>query len=335
MMEIVPYSEAVEESQAALAQRMWPTKRRRRDPRYLRWKFRGPARGEVPGLLVAVLDGRVVGQLGLIPAKLRVDGRELDCQWACDLMVDPDVRRQGVASRLFDSALGRGMVTLGSNPSPAAEATMLRIGFCSAVGPWQTLLPVRLDEVLTWKLPPPLRRLSPVLARVGQPVLRAHQRRLASASDGGVRQVHWPDAVPLVEHGQAESAAQPHIVHDEDFLTWRCEGLTGFAPEMSGLRVDDSYALFEAAASRTFAYDWRAASAEETRVLMGRLLREARAAGSSIVQAYAQNDTERDWLRQSGFLVQRTRVSVLYHPAEALGSWTTFRYSIFDSDGNL
>src|SRR5260370_18278785 len=89
---VVPYSEAYEQGHSNFAAKMWPTKRRRKDATYNRWKFRGAERGPVDGLLLAIDDGRGIGQLGLIPAIARIGGERYPCPCAFDLMVHVSVR---------------------------------------------------------------------------------------------------------------------------------------------------------------------------------------------------------------------------------------------------
>src|SRR5580765_5995818 len=109
--------------------KVWPAKRRRRVESYNRWKFRGPAKGNVDGLLLALKENKVVGQLGLLPVKLKNGSKIYNAQWACDLMVDPDYRNLGTGQILFETGLERDVITLGNNPSPRAEKLMLKIGF--------------------------------------------------------------------------------------------------------------------------------------------------------------------------------------------------------------
>ncbi len=249
---IAPYDERSCEAHVRFATKMWPSKRRRREDRYNRWKFRGPNRGAVDGLLLALSGSEVVGQLGLIPASVSIDGERFGCQWACDLMVDSSLRRRGIASLLFDAALARGIVTLGSNPSAAADVTMRRIGFASLEGPAMAVFPLDPAHILSWKIPSRLSVVIPAVSAAVRPVFWWRGRRLLRHrpdGKGAVEKGSWREVAGLVAKQQARQA-EPFIVHDEEFLAWRCNGLPGFAEPLDALRTEDgSYGIVGSAAA--------------------------------------------------------------------------------------
>lgn len=333
---MAPWSGAHAEGQRALARRMWPAKERRRDAAYLRWKFRGPATGEVPGLLVALDGDTVVGQLGLIPVDLAVDGEVLPAQWACDLMVDDRLRLGGVGTALLRAGMEGRRITLGSEPSPAADVAMARAGFRPIPGPTKMALPIDLSHVLEWKLRGPARPLARPLGALAAPWTAWRLRRLTRARPGRPAEARdWRELVPRVARREA-AVARPHVVHDAAFLEWRASGLPGFAAELSALAVgDDGYALYEPAGSNLYVHDWHAASAGEAAALFRELLGAAWEAESRTVRAMAQNAREVAWLRGLGFLAQRRPVHVIHYPAAPLAGRERFHYCIFDADGNL
>ncbi len=334
-----PYDEGCREAHVRFASKMWPRKRRRREEKYLRWKFRGPDVGPVDGLLLALLDSEVVGQLGLIPATVSIGGEAARCQWACDLMVDSSLRRRGIASCLFDAALARGIVTLGSNPSAAADVTMQRIGFGSLEGPAMGAFPLDPAHILSWKIPSWLSIAMPVMSAAARPVFWWRWRRLGREARDGLKSVErggWRMVAGLVAQ-QQERQAEPFIVHDEEFLAWRCDGLTGLVKPLSALRTEDgSYAIVGSGAPYFYVFDWWSASWESFCVLFSALRRLADESGAKTLEAYAQNGEEEEWLRRAGFLFFRHRCKILYNPRSLFDPQTSrMRYSIFDSDGNL
>jgi hypothetical protein len=318
---------------------MWPTKRRRREWQYNRWKFRAPAHGPVNGLLLAISDGDVVGQLGLLPATVDIDGERTACQWACDLMLDRAYRGRGIASQIFETALARGMVTLGSNPSAAADASMRRVGFRPLEGPRIAVLPLDAAHVLTWRIPPRLEWMKHILAPIANPIFRWRSRRLRDAADQARMTVFEGDwRLVSREVARAQSSCQePHIVHDDEFLRWRCEGLDGYAAPLRALKTPaGSYAIVGPAAPSFHAYDWTAASWEEFLLLFSGIHARATHSGAMTIHAFAQNAEEANWLRRAGFVLLRRPCFILCHPPERLiPRFDRMRYSVFDSDGNL
>ena len=338
-LEVTPFDDRLVDAHARFAARMWPSKRRRREERFNRWKFRGPPSGPVPGLLLAVADGEVIGQLGLIPVTISVDGTRLACQWVCDIIVDPAERRRRVASRLLESAMARGMVTLGSNPSPAADIAMQRVGFEALVGPRMTALPLDPTHVIGWKLPSALRAFAPVLGWATSPIFAYRGRTLdesARAAGDRAERVDWREVAPRVQRHQ-ESLDGPYIVHDEEFLRWRCGGLDGFVAPLSALRSGSgSYAIVGLGQPSFYVLDWAADTHEDFLRLFAAARTLAREAGAMTVQAFADTDPQLQWLRACGFLALRRPCHILCHPGGRFRPrHARMNYSVFDSDGNL
>lgn len=337
-LEVLPYQDSLVAAHQRFAAKMWPSKRRRREERFNRWKFRGPASGDVDGLLLAVSGGEVVGQTGVIPVVIDIDGQRLRCQWICDIIVDQSQRRRGLASKLFEAAFARGIVTLGSDPSPSADAAMVRNGFRPLVGATRAVFPLDPAHMVSWKMPRAASIATPLLGAALRPFFRWHGRAMYGAASErlGVTRGAWRSVAPLIAERQ-ERQREPHIVHDEDFLRWRCDGLPGFTEPAGALWTGDgSYAIVAAGTPNYYVYDWGAASWESCRALFSAIREMAHDAKAPTLQAYANDDTELAWLRRLGFLTLRRPVSVLCHPPEKfLPRHARMRYSIFDSDGNL
>jgi GNAT superfamily N-acetyltransferase len=333
-IDIVCYSEEHRDAQRDFAQKCWPKKKRRREERYLRWKFRGAPNGPVEGLLLAVSGSRVVGQLGLIPGVLQERTAVNACQWACDLMVDPELRRAGIGSRLFAAAVARDVVTLGSNPSPAARATMLRLGFSESSGPWTMLLPLDPAHVISLRMPQPSYGLTQGLAWLSRPFFNLRARMLLM-DQTRLERCDWMAVVTAIaEHGLC--GADAGIVHDREFLAWRCAGLDGFSTELSAFRTTaGGYAVVGSAPPYLYVYDWAASSVQEAAALLGAARRFAKSEGCLTVLALAQVPEERAWLARLGFFPMRRRWSILRFPPREAQAEITFRYCPYDSDGNL
>ena len=331
---IFPYSDRWVESHRRFAEKMWPNKLRRRDEAYNRWKFRGPQHGDVNGLLLAVVDGQVVGQLGLIPVKLWVNGEIYDAQWACDLMVDPGVRKMGLGSMLFAVAMARGWVTLGSEPSPLADITMTRIGFKPLVGPHKMVLPLDVRVLMGWILKERFKGLIPILSKILQPINRLRINTLVKKPIRDVHYAGWEDVLPLVAEQQSK-LSKPHILHDKAYLAWRYN--VPFDADIHTFQSSNgSYAICEGAGRDYYVYDWHTVNRSECIRLFTKILGEAIQAGCQNILAFANDDLERKRLMKVGFLKMRTPIRVIYHSVEPiLDRFEKFHYCIYDSDGNL
>ncbi|WP_010663968.1 GNAT family N-acetyltransferase [Marinilabilia salmonicolor] len=151
MVEIVNYSPEYEKVHYEFASVMFGTRRKRRNPDYIYWKFRGRKGTEMPSFKLAILNGEVVGQLGLIPCKLLVDNEIIEAQWACDLMVHKNCRGKGIAAKLYENAHVQKILTLGSDPSPAAEISMLRNGYKKTLSAHRYFIPYHIGTPLKMK----------------------------------------------------------------------------------------------------------------------------------------------------------------------------------------
>jgi GNAT superfamily N-acetyltransferase len=148
---IVNYGPEYAERHFAFATKMFGDRRKRRNADYLYWKFRGKQNQELSSFKLAIIDGMIVGQFGQIPVEVNVDNQIIDAQWACDLVVDPDYRGKGVAKLLYDAAHKNKKLTLGSNPSPAAEISMLRSGYKKLKSSNKQFIPLNLGLPLRMK----------------------------------------------------------------------------------------------------------------------------------------------------------------------------------------
>ncbi len=218
-IEVTAYCDELVEAHRIFSAVMWPNKRRRREEKYVRWKFRGPEKGIVDGLLLAVSNGKVIGQLGLIPVKVICNGKEKSSQWACDLMVDPEHRREGVGRLLFETAFSREMMTIGNNPSSGAEALMLKSGFRKISSGRLMVFPVKASHILKWVIPAKFRFLNPAFSGAMQVYFSYKASKLVPT--GNVFKECTIDELSELISGVRDRADESGVVHDKRFLEWR------------------------------------------------------------------------------------------------------------------
>ena len=97
---IVKYSNIYTMLHQEFAQRNWG-KKRRGDINYLRFKHRETKEDIHENLIIALVGNRVVGQIGLIPNSLVLSKQKIDSYWICDLMVEKQYRKLGIAIELY------------------------------------------------------------------------------------------------------------------------------------------------------------------------------------------------------------------------------------------
>ena len=76
---IVPYGNDYIEKHREFASKYW-IKKRRLDSEYIFWKFRGDKNEELKSFLLATHEDKVIGQLGLVPCVLKVNGELVESQ---------------------------------------------------------------------------------------------------------------------------------------------------------------------------------------------------------------------------------------------------------------
>jgi hypothetical protein len=310
-VEIVPYGDRWEEAHRAFASANYPGKGRRASASYMRWKFRGPASGDVEHLILAVKEGAVVGQLGLVPARLHAAGREFPLFWPCDLMVEPAQRRFGISHLMFAEAHRRTGVFLGSDPSPSARASMAKLGYDAFDSSSIAVLPLRPAAVAAIRYPK-LAPVAGVLEAAAAPVLAVRLRALRKGmKDVRAQLCGWRDVVDDVA-AHDRSLGAPHQVHDAAFLEWRCGGLEGRVKPAEAIRTDaGSFVVFERERSRVVVHQWRAGTDADLRSIFGRLLYVAEAHGVDYVQTYAAGPDQVAQLKSVGFSLRRTPVEIV------------------------
>ncbi|PRY97386.1 acetyltransferase (GNAT) family protein [Marinilabilia salmonicolor] len=236
MIQIVNYSPKYEEAHFKFASLMFGPRRKRRNSDYIYWKFRGVEGVEMPSLKLAVSDGEVVGQLGVIPCKVRLGHEIIDAQWACDLMVRKNYRGKGIAAGLYENAHAQKILTIGSNPSPSAEKSMLRNRYNRIPGPQKYFIPYHLGT--------PLRMKGinvNLLNRTRNPFLSLFQKKDAASFfaelDVTVEQMN-----NVFGYDNLSEASSVFV--DKDFLQWRYLGFKDYYPGIKLYKMKEAETYF-------------------------------------------------------------------------------------------
>lgn len=303
--------------------------------KYIRWKFRGPKKGDVSGLLIALINDKVVGQLGLIPVKIRHENKIYNAQWACDLIVDPDLRKKGIGNKLFAEAMSRGMVSLGNNPSPRAEKVMLSIGFKPLQSGRTMVFPNNVKHLMNWALPEKLKFSIPVISRFIQPYYSLKKNSLLKA-ESDFKKTDWSELTELIS-GRYESFDFTGIVHDKEFMSWRVNGLENYTSEIKSIiNSKGSYALHSGFKPYYQVYEWYCRDETELKKMLSEITREAVKDGAQTIQIVANSPDEERMLHKAGFIRSRNTERIIYHSDKlSIDSRVKFYFTLYDTDLNL
>ncbi len=334
-IEVTAYCDELVEAHRIFSAAMWPNKRRRREEKYVRWKFRGPEEGIVDGLLLAVSNGKVIGQLGLIPVKVICNGKEKSSQWACDLMVDPEHRREGVGRLLFENAFSRDMMTIGNNPSPGAEALMLKSGFRKITSGRLMVFPVKASHILKWVIPAKIGFLKPALSGALQVYFSYKASKLVSS--GKIFRECTIDELSELTSDTRKSGDESGVMHDKRFLEWRAGGFMSYVPEFLRMCTDSGAFAMHGSFGDTYnIYDWYCHSPQETREMVSEVIAGAMKEDCGIIQAVANTDEEESNLSSLGFIRARNEENIIHYSRDGfLNDAKKFRFTLCDTDLNL
>lgn len=286
-------------------------------------------------MLIALINNKVVGQLGLIPVKFRHENRTYNAQWTCDLIVDPDHRKKGIGNKLFAEAMSRDMVSLGNNPSPRAEKVMLSIGFKPLQSGRTMVFPVNVKHLMNWVLPDKLKFSIPVAGRIIQPYYSFKKNSLLK-SESDFKTTDWFELIKLISARQ-DSFDYTGIVHDKDFMSWRVNGLENYTSDIKSIiNSEGSYALHSGFKPYYQVYEWYCRDETELKKMLSEITREAVKDGAQTIQIVANSQDEERMLHKAGFIRSRNIERIIYHSDRlSLDSRVKFYFTLYDTDLNL
>jgi NAD(P)-dependent dehydrogenase (short-subunit alcohol dehydrogenase family) len=154
---VAGYSQAVEAEILAFQGEAFPERRVELVPDRWRWMFLDSARrlAVEPRVWVYRDQGRIVGQMGSIPVRLKLGDEERQTGWLVETMVLKEHRSQAVGSRLIVQAHEDQPASLSLGQTAEAREILFHLG-------WKQIAPLRIaqllvrpENVLKGKLPGP------------------------------------------------------------------------------------------------------------------------------------------------------------------------------------
>ena len=290
-------------------------------PAYYRWKFfDNPHRvGEVPFWVLREGE-RMVGGIGAMPVRMRVFGREMRGEFACDMFVERGRQRSGLGTVLMDAYIADSPWPLMVNTSPSLHRFLVKRGFVDLTAALRFRVRIlRPGAALEARWG----GLRGRVARLADPLLRAalavRGRVLAGPVDPDVQVEErssfgpWSDAIREAvepEHGVV-------VVRDQDYLRWKyqshplrsyrivCATRTGRPVGYATFRLRGGEQGADPLCAIQELFAPRAESAAR-RALLAHVARAARAAGAQAVKILTTDEATLDDLHASGFLALKS-----------------------------
>lgn len=333
MIEIKPYGLAWEELHKQFASKHW-TKRKRITPEYIYWKFRGTPGKELSGFILAIDEGKVIGQLGLVPCIVDINGKKVDAQWACDLMVDHAYRGKGIAKMLYAYAYSIKPLTLGSDASPAATISMKRAGFISLKGPWKFFFPLWIGELTKLK-----GYNLKILNHIRNPII--YLLLIWRFLRKGKQKFRSTEIESYMDYvNRITGKKEIKVFHDYSFAHWRYPPFMDYYKGVE-LFTDNSSSFFSFYKDKEvlIVTEWCAQSNKDYLDIWSEILSLAYRAGISRIKILSNTTSETIALSFSGCIKFKTRTDIIFYTDEKeihdlmLGKY--FYYTYLDSDENI
>lgn len=332
-IKIVNYSKKYLKGHQEFARRQWG-KRKRGEPDYLFYKHREKKKKSFENLIIALSGNKVVGQIGLIPTELVLKDKLIDCFWICDLMVDPEYRKYGVAMQLYKNILNRKIFLIGSNPSINSEITFKLLRFQKIEGPNVWFFPIEFEGVIKMKFGNKFKWLQKILA-YWISILHGLLFHSINKSFSKSNFSNWGKIFSI--HNRFQNTLKiPHILHDEKFLEWRGNGLKGYSAKIMGLfRGKNSYLYYGLGSECLYIYEWKISDLQTARSMFNTLIILAKKHKKNRLELISNFHFENMMLKKLGWIKFRTPVLLYYYSPKPIYKLKKFYYTIYDSDGNL
>ncbi len=334
---IHPYSLARSKKHIEFVDKAWPNSQKRKDSSYLSWKFRSKTPEQIENLLL-VHDGQnVVGQLGLIPAKVKYSNITYDAQWGCNFKVLKEWEDCGYGSLLDIQSLDKKPITLGASPTKQSEALKIKLGFTELEGPRIMAFPIDFKHFIRLKLP----TLSKLAVHLLQVSIRSfyylrYFKNYQSPPEKDIKKGTYKDIIDLIEKSR-QNLAEAHVLHDKEYLHWRCAAVKPYREETLSLYTHaGSFILYYLTSKNCYLYEYHFLNEYERKILLRQLLNIASTYPSQALYTYANSLAEEKDLKEFGFFGFRTRLKVYAHTKDKnVDLGRKFHMNVYDSDGTI
>ncbi len=323
-----------EVSRTIFVKRNWPNSKTRYNLDYNNWKFRKNEPGSDLNIILAKKDDEVVGQLGLISAKIKVGDKIEACNWGCNFKVDDLYKNVGLGVGLDLFYQQNGKVLLGNSSTPEAEKYRKAIGADLLEGPATLMLPVKAQHLVSLKVKSPrIVKSSGII----NPLLRSYL--LLKTRKG--KTAHWTTATAQQIQQRIDERRSkitiPHIVHDADFIKWRCNPPTAFKPATQLLinnSDEKSYVIYSVSGRVLNLYEYHFQTGKSLASFLKHLLHKEKSIFT--VKAYANTFEEETLLKKTGFIALKTKCVISVYSEDNLQhGFTKMHVDLYDGDGDI
>ena len=314
---------------------MFPDRGFKADPEFLFWKYRpGFIRQRESNLIIAAIEGRVIGQIGIMNFKCMWNGQETECHWICDLMIDTEYRGNKITYKLYDLAVQQSEITIGQNPTPAAWYSMHKYGFEYIPGPRVAILPLNgtyfsgvysLGNSIIKIILHPFFRINAQY--------QLNQILKNNKSDGRVVECN---PVSLVEQLDRCPRLTSRIIHDKEFFRWRNSYPIHYKRKICGLRINQSFLIYMRNGSRIIIMDYRIDTKEEGNKLIKSCISKYVSEEINRIESYLYPYYDGLSLVDLGFVPFGKPINIIYFSSTNDKEIPTYyHYTQYDGDGGL